>query len=367
MSGEYNIDLSNGSVLTTIYPLEVNGPDNLSTPRLIANIVGSPPSAFVLNGDLTYRFVAGFTFEVQDSGFGSPSNDGTYTVSTGGSTYDSVNNQTIIPVDEAIVTSGLPYGQIQYSVPLTLGSPQELNTTLRLPGRGSINYGELIMEDLVHLTENFAADVSPDNNANLGDSPYGYVLTGQLWYDTSSDVLKHWNGSAWIALFSEGFTPYLGDLNDVNDANHTGSPAGTVTITDNAYLFKGNGSGDGYEVQDGTLGVLNNVATGADTPNDGDVLVYNSSASEWQPVQGDKPKYVQYTNVTGGSTGPYATPGIGGSNVNGGTASLQVFLNGVYQIEGLSYTYSTGGSPLTGQITFNSAIPDPSDIIIYEF
>ena len=47
------------------------------------------------------------------------------------------------------------------------------NTTLRLYGRGALEWGEAVNEDLVRLTENFASATPPKN-------PIG----GQLWYET---------------------------------------------------------------------------------------------------------------------------------------------------------------------------------------
>ena len=61
-------------------------------------------------------------------------------------------------------------------------APGELNTTatsLRLPGAGYAPYGEPIVEDLLHILENFASPVSPAN-----------PTVGQLWFDTASKLLK---------------------------------------------------------------------------------------------------------------------------------------------------------------------------------
>ena len=84
MAGEYDLNLSNGSVFATIYPLETNGPGNVSTPRFIQEarptfgitlaVPGTP--SFTIVGDFTSIFTTGFVFEV----VGSTGNDGTYTV-----------------------------------------------------------------------------------------------------------------------------------------------------------------------------------------------------------------------------------------------------------------------------------------------
>lgn len=298
MTNEYNINLSNGSVLATLFPLEANGPDNRSVPRFIqearpafAIVVATPgtdtfsivgdytdvfrvgfqfevvdstgnngtftvqsvtfaagntqittvenwvdptPDGYILAhifrlaSDLSSRFIGGFVFDVQNSGLvGSPPTgeiDGTYTVQSVGATFD--GTYTIIPVINGSIRDnvlsvgspatldnvGLPLGEIIYTVPTTVGSPSELHTSLKLPGKGYINYGELIVEDLVHLLENFAADVSPDTNVNLGGNPKGSPpssnpfptpLTGQLWYKTlaGEEGFKFWDGVQWSNYF----------------------------------------------------------------------------------------------------------------------------------------------------------------------
>jgi hypothetical protein len=61
-----------------------------------------------------------------------------------------------------------------------------LDTTLgiNLVGRNYVGYGELHQENFVRLMENFADDTRPTR-----------PLVGQLWYDTSAQSLKYYNGS----------------------------------------------------------------------------------------------------------------------------------------------------------------------------
>lgn len=337
MAGEYNINLSNGTVLSTLYPLETNGPDNRSVPRQIMDVrpqyqitlvTGAPGAGtisivgdftnvfrigqlfeitgstsnngtytvaavtfsvgntqittvenltdntadgvliahvFILNGDLTYRFVPSFNFNVQESHgplisnvdtvaetftvagdytyyfingttftvINSTGNDGTYTTTSStylngettitvvenitdptidgkieglingtytvtslGSVVDGTN--TIIPVthgsirDNLINTIALPYGQVEYTI-------FDNNSSLKLPGKGTINYGEMIIENLVRMTENFANDIAPELNTNIGSNPAGNPLVGQLWYKTlaSEEGFQYYDGIAW--------------------------------------------------------------------------------------------------------------------------------------------------------------------------
>jgi len=60
-------------------------------------------------------------------------------------------------------------------------------TNLTLIGKDASNYGSYVNENFVYLLENFANTSSPD-----------YAITGQLWFDTSENRLKVYNGSAFI-------------------------------------------------------------------------------------------------------------------------------------------------------------------------
>ena len=75
MAGEYDINLSNGSVLATLHPLEVNGPDNRSVPRLIqrarpafqVTAVTSLSNTLSILGDETPTFRVGQIFVLIDT------------------------------------------------------------------------------------------------------------------------------------------------------------------------------------------------------------------------------------------------------------------------------------------------------------
>jgi microcystin-dependent protein len=84
-------------------------------------------------------------------------------------------------------------------------------TSLSLPGRTKSDYGKIILENLLHLMENFANNVPPVN-----------PVEGQLWYDTTVgvDQLKVYDGAQWVSASSikkansrpEAVESNLGDL-----------------------------------------------------------------------------------------------------------------------------------------------------------
>jgi len=82
-----------------------------------------------------------------------------------------------------------------------------LSTSLTLVGKNYAGYGIFLNENFIGLLENF-------NNSTPPSAP----LTGQLWYDNSSSLLKFYTGSDWkpIHTSAAGSTaptsPVIGDL-----------------------------------------------------------------------------------------------------------------------------------------------------------
>lgn len=72
-------------------------------------------------------------------------------------------------------------------------APNTVNreTNIGLIGRYLTNYGQEVGQDFANLLQNFAGTTPPD---------YGKSVPGQLWFDTNSDTLKVFNGSAYNAV-----------------------------------------------------------------------------------------------------------------------------------------------------------------------
>ncbi len=71
--------------------------------------------------------------------------------------------------------------------------PNSTNTTdtsLVFPGRNFASYGEIVNENFLHLLENFANNIAPEN-----------PVEGQLWYDNTAgiDQLKIYDGTSWVS------------------------------------------------------------------------------------------------------------------------------------------------------------------------
>ena len=83
----------------------------------------------------------------------------------------------------------------QLIVNLADGTINTTATSLTLVGRNIVNYGESENENYVYLLENFAND-SPPNNAILG----------QLWYNSTTDVISAYDSAnSWVALASQDY------------------------------------------------------------------------------------------------------------------------------------------------------------------
>lgn len=92
-----------------------------------------------------------------------------------------------------IIAGGLSDGSIDTSA-----------TSLTLIGKNYAGYGEYLNENFVHLLENFAASTGPAN-----------PLKGQLWWDTTNNILKVYSGSSWkisTGATSSPFSSPPGDL-----------------------------------------------------------------------------------------------------------------------------------------------------------
>ena len=65
------------------------------------------------------------------------------------------------------------------------------DSSLTLVGRNYIGYGELQNENFLFLLENFANTTAPSR-----------PISGQLWFDTTINVLKAYDGTKWVAVGS---------------------------------------------------------------------------------------------------------------------------------------------------------------------
>ena len=106
---------------------------------------------------------------------------------------------------------------------------QSINTetSMKLPGRLTTDYGQSVNENFLHLLENFA-------NA----SPPANPVEGQLWYDTTQNVdqLKIYDGTNWVAAGGLKKGPFEPDI-----SNSVAGDLWVNTSTSQLYLYTGSG------------------------------------------------------------------------------------------------------------------------------
>lgn len=68
------------------------------------------------------------------------------------------------------------------------GSINTGSSSIKFPGRGYLNYGEPINENMLWIMQNFASASAPT-------AP----VIGQAWYDAAQQILKIYSGSTWLA------------------------------------------------------------------------------------------------------------------------------------------------------------------------
>ena len=102
-------------------------------------------------------------------------------------------------------TINLTNGDIFVTIPD--GQSDETAPALTLIGKNYTGYGKIIGDNFIHILEN-----SADDTFN------GVPLTGQLWYDSSDNILKVYNGASFKSVsgatsqVAEPANPVAGDL-----------------------------------------------------------------------------------------------------------------------------------------------------------
>lgn len=123
------------------------------------------------------------------------------------------------------------------------GSIDTTSASIKFPGRGYINYGEPVNENMLWIMQNFASPTSPATPLNgqlwydtsnrlikvydstttswisvggvvrAASAPVSGTNVGALWYDTTKNQMHVWSGSAWLLLGPLGASDNLDPLN----------------------------------------------------------------------------------------------------------------------------------------------------------
>jgi hypothetical protein len=93
---------------------------------------------------------------------------------------------------------------------LSDGSVDTSATSLTLIGKNYAGYGEILNENLVHLLENFA---QPNSGVNAGPPN---PLAGQLWWDTTNNILRVYSGTSWKISTGATSAPFANPPGDLS-------------------------------------------------------------------------------------------------------------------------------------------------------
>jgi hypothetical protein len=177
---------------------------------------------------------------------------------------DPANGSFVVQSDQINGTTR-PGNAAFYTNPSTGLTALASNTSLVIAGRGITDYGELVQNNLVYLTENFAGPTRPLT-----------PLQGQIWYKNTAVVdaghptdptnvgLYVWSGAIWSPVLAANATGII----DLNGAKISGLGAATlptdalnIQTADLRYLQIGGGVGSGLLTLSGGLNVIGGAVT----------------------------------------------------------------------------------------------------------
>ena len=209
------------------------------------------------------------------------------------------------------------------------GTVNSTNTSLTLIGKNYAGYGIFLNENYVKLLENFNNSTAPAN-----------PLTGQLWYDSATSLLKVYSGSQWkpISSSASGSTqpssPVIGDLwyDSGNSQLKVWSGSAWITV------------GPSYTTTSGTSGaVVETILDNGSTPH---VVVKFYISNTVVAILSKDPSFVPGTGISGFSS---IVPGLNlATSITGaqftGTVSSAATLAGITASQFLRSDQATSSS-----------------------
>jgi hypothetical protein len=132
------------------------------------------------------------------------------------------------------------------------GTVDSTSSSINLVGKSTLNYGEYIAENEIFMLENFALETPPAN-----------PLVGQLWYDTTVNKIKAYDGDTWESPVT---TQYYSTV-----TNTTGT--GTITVQNDSGITVGENSTVSMKFDNGSAVIQTNDTENALSINPADGMV----------------------------------------------------------------------------------------------
>ena len=220
-----------------------------------------------------------------------------------------------------------------------------VDTSLSLVGRGYPNYGEKIAENFLHLLENFASSLPPEN-----------PIEGQLWYDTSdpnNKVLRIMDGTATATRWPSATGIYQ-QATDPKLETTQGLKTGDIWVDTFSNQLKIYSSGNWT-----TVGPSTSTDTGAVVATlpatsgaSFDVILNKVDGRIISVITGDA--FTPNPVIEGFSSLTTGTNLVTGSIINGtALTSLSLSVNGVdYSASSFLRKNNTGGETITGKVVY---------------
>jgi len=241
-----------------------------------------------------------------------------------------------LSTNNPLYSIGIPDGQIEYTL--------TGNTSLTLPGRGALNYGENVVEDLVHSLEHFSAAVPPP-------AP----IQGQLWYDNAtpapfifgstnySIIAVNAGTGVWTISGNHAgsflFNDRIAVYNDLGLTSVNGIVGGTVTYT----VFSAANVGPNTDITINST-VFNPIdATAIAGTATGNGLLYNMTNWHQLALLSDVQNLDWKESVLVTTTAPLTTPYTYNNGASGVGATITATVNGNINAEA---SIETPASPL---------------------
>lgn len=253
MSGTYNFNLTNGTLLISVNPLESNGTGNVSVPRQVLRVafqdpatLPSPVDSFIVADDVTSRFVPGFTFNV----IGGSVYDGGYTVEASGPVAVLVAPgvyQTHIPVSTPIVVVPLPTVNYFSATPsVTPTTPNNYTVTWYFTGNtagdvaGNVSIGTpIFIQNAIYNSNPYNQELIANGittTTTLGaitggssyiDNTYTNVpITGGLGTGMTANITVSGGAVVAVTVINSGGGYHIGDVLSASNVNLGGSGGG---------------------------------------------------------------------------------------------------------------------------------------------